>query len=689
MTTSSNATWHFAPTGGGVLYGFNNAGTEHFKQDPIGKLVRETIQNSLDAHNDGLPSVIVDIYECDIAAEHIGVTSLKPHLQQALARTMTTGQKNGQNDYQEALSMIGEETIPCLAIIDRNTTGLQGRKWDSLIYEEGIPEKDGPGSPGGSFGIGKNAPYNIATLHTVIYCTRYTNGRQGRVEKMTGRTQLVSHPSPHDGKMLQHVGFYASEDNQPIIGPSIPLPFRLDEAGTGLWIAGFKPERHQWYNGAIRAAIDSFFFAIHNRNLTVNIKPRGEDKAITICHDTIDALLEQRKGSPRTMHYYRAIRKDPTGTTGPTGFIGSLDVHITNEKGAPRRIAYVNRRGMLITDTKERRRSNPFYPGSGQGGWPDYAAVVTATDDNTDQQMRQMENPAHDLITVERLPESEQEAAREHLEDARAQIQDIIEQAIREQDEADISNLTELAEIFPDLDPSLPGNRELNTRTITPRPQVHRVTTIHDNSDQEDEDYDIEDEDTEWSSTNQENRRGSSAENKGRGNGEKNRQSSSTKTKPKPHAINEMVILRTGTDELSVALSPNSKAGSKINFSIEPSGEIQWQEQRLPISTINQISPSNARVEHANDILTVSVPKGHKGPITFTLKASQDIVYSGYSFSERQEQKDTTTAERVDEIRKLMTEGLNQTEIGTEMGISRQRVSQLVKKHQLQGAKLK
>ena len=125
----------------------------------------------------------------------------------------------------------------------------------------------------------------------------------------------------------------------------------------------------------------------------MNVSPRRVAQTVTISHDSIDILLEQHKGSPRTAHYYRAIRKEPGGSTEPTGFIGSLDVHINNEKGAPRRVAYVNRRGMLITDTRERRRSNPFYPGSGQGGWPDYAAVVTARDDATDQQMRRMEKP--------------------------------------------------------------------------------------------------------------------------------------------------------------------------------------------------------------------------------------------------------------------------------------------------------
>ena len=689
MAASSNAAWCFAPTNGGVLYGYNNAGTEHFKQDPIGKLVRETVQNSLDAHQDGLPPVIVDIYECDIAAEYIGATSLKPHLEQALARTKTTGQIDGQKDYRNALSLIRKQTIPCLAIVDQNTTGLHDRKWDSLIYEDGTPEKDGPGSPGGSFGIGKNAPYNVAALHAVIYCTRYTNGRQGRVERMTGRAQLVSHPSSHDSVMLQHIGFYAAA-GEPITGPDIPDPFRLDEAGTGLWIVGFNPARTHWNHAAVRATIDNFFYAIHNRNLIVNIKTQRMAKTVTISHETIDSLLEQSKASPRTAYYYRAIVQDPIGSTEPIGFIGALDVHINSEKGAPNRVAYVNRRGMLITDTKERRRSNPFYPRSGHGAWPDYAAVVTAREDATDQQMRRMENPAHDLITAERLPEGEQEAARQHLTGASAQIQAIIEQAIRKQDEADISNLTELAEMFPDLDPTKPGNRELNTRIITPKPQPHRVTTVDDDSDQAEESAEElgDDNGDGGGSINGDGTGGGKGRRRGgRDGGESGARKTSENVKP--HTISGMVIMRTGTGELSVALSPtNTQAGRKVSFSIEPSGEVQWREQRLPISAINRVEPSNAEVEHVNDIVTVTIPKGHNGPIILTLDAGQSTAYTGYGFSERQAPTNTIpTEDRVAQIRDLMAEGLNQTEIGGRLGISRQRVSQLVVKHRLKGGK--
>lgn len=156
MTTAFSARWHFAPTGGGIIHGYNNAGAEHFKQDPIGKLVRETIQNSLDAHEDGLGAVVVDIQECAIDRESIGADSLQLHLRQALKRTGETGQSEGQEDYCKALAIIDQPIIPCLSIVDRNTTGLQGRKWDSLIYEEGAPEKGKVGGGGGSRRLVRN-----------------------------------------------------------------------------------------------------------------------------------------------------------------------------------------------------------------------------------------------------------------------------------------------------------------------------------------------------------------------------------------------------------------------------------------------------------------------------------------------------------------------------------------------------
>ena len=45
--------WHFPPSNGGVDFGFEDASSAHFSDDPISKLAREVIQNSLDAKESG------------------------------------------------------------------------------------------------------------------------------------------------------------------------------------------------------------------------------------------------------------------------------------------------------------------------------------------------------------------------------------------------------------------------------------------------------------------------------------------------------------------------------------------------------------------------------------------------------------------------------------------------------------
>ena len=633
MNAAHKASWHFAPTGGGIIHGYNNAGTEHFKQDPIGKLVRETIQNSLDAHEDGLGAVGVDIQRCDIARENIGAESLKLHLQRALERLRETGQVEGQEDYRKALKIIGQPTISCLAIIDRNTTGLQGRKWDSLIYEEGTPEKDNVGVAGGSFGIGKNAPYNVAALHTVIYCTRYTNGKNGRVERMTGRTQMVSHLEPEGQDMLQHIGFYAAAGGQPLIGPDIPTPFRLSEPGTGLWIAGFMPGRTDWQLAAIRAAVSNCFHAIHHRKLEVRIG------AETISYDTIDSIIESNLSNRtrQARNYYRAICGEPSGTTDPAGSIGALDVYIDNDASAPKRVAYVNRRGMLITDTRERRRSNPFYPGVGQGMWPNYAAVVIAKDDDTDRLVRRMENPSHDSISIDRLSDEERRAIRPHLANASEQIREIIANAIREHEEAGTTNLQELAELFPDLDPTMPGNQDLEARTITPTLPRHHVVAIDDPEDGEEPILDDNGIDVDGVGSNDgrpDNGNGRKRSGKARpdpGSGKGNRNAGGQTA-----TINKARIVRANPTELTLAFTMQQKDKDACAFTIRPAGDEYRREKRIPINSVRVVSPQGASAELDGSLVRI---KGNveDQPITLALDIGADAPYLADTISEHRE----------------------------------------------------
>ncbi len=64
----SSLKWFFPPTHGGVAQGFNDSGKEYFTADVLEHVVREIIQNSLDAkdhRHDGKP-VIIDMSEMEL-----------------------------------------------------------------------------------------------------------------------------------------------------------------------------------------------------------------------------------------------------------------------------------------------------------------------------------------------------------------------------------------------------------------------------------------------------------------------------------------------------------------------------------------------------------------------------------------------------------------------------------------------
>lgn len=122
----------------------------------------------------------------------------------------------------------------------------------------------------------------------------------------------------------------------------------------------------------------------------------------------------------------------------------------------PRRIAYVNRMGMLISDSLD-QKVNPVSPRR-SALWPDFAAVVVPDTDKGDAWSRRMETPSHDAVSPERLrdPKDTREARR-IFQDARRAIRDAIDAAIGMDERYEESNIQELRDLLPDE----PGDIEL------------------------------------------------------------------------------------------------------------------------------------------------------------------------------------------------------------------------------------
>ena len=398
----------------------------------------------------------------------IGAATLQRHLQSCLDRAKEDNRDDMAEVYANALSVIKKRDIPCLVVRDTGTMGLNDARWKALVLQEGGISKGG-GAPSGSYGIGKNAVLNVSDLQTVFYSTRIVEGRRGRSDRLQGKATLTGHMDPRgSGEDLQHVGFYAARDGNPVTGnKNIPEFFRLDDVGTGVYIMGFNPQSSDWVDQVATSVIENFFYAIHHQDLTVRVQARERDEVL-IDHQTIGYLFDRLRPINRNaVHYYRAIRdldEKDIDLTSRFLKLGKLRVYLVFAQGAPRRVAHINRNGMLITDSREQKNS-PLSP-RGRSLWPDFVGVIVPETDSGDMWLRKMENPSHDSLSSGQLrKEEDRREADKRFRQVRRELGEIIERRAEIDRYGEASNIDELAGVLPDMGEGV-GDRALTTRVI-------------------------------------------------------------------------------------------------------------------------------------------------------------------------------------------------------------------------------
>lgn len=281
MQPEPPARWHFPSTGFGQEI-VQDSATTNFRDSPLDKFVREILQNSTDArdHN-AVGPVEVTFREVVYPAELFGAAELLRHAEAAREAAKQEADGKLEQQYAAVCQTLDSDTIRCLEISDRNTTGLSGGKWEALLIKAGAVKKDHRGS-GGGYGIGKNAVFNLSAAKTAFYYTCYQNGagrRRHRMEKWMGKSMLSTHEL--DGDRRQHIGFYRPNLNShaAVQGDAIPAQFRMKTApgqpntppnGTTVTVLGFAPQTDAWMPEIAKSAAANFFFAIHNETLMVN-----------------------------------------------------------------------------------------------------------------------------------------------------------------------------------------------------------------------------------------------------------------------------------------------------------------------------------------------------------------------------------------------------------------------------------
>ena len=203
---SSQVGWRFPPTNGGRIDGYNDPGIAHFGGAPLSSLARETIQNSLDAQLASEEAVHVSFELAWLAPHDIGGNELKRAV--AACKDETEEDKVVGPALAIAARLLGRSELTCLRVSDRNTIGLRGEHWRALVKMQGVSHKPDVVGAGGSYGIGKYAPFAVSALRTVFYWTSYReNGKL--FEKCQGKSVLMSHQGT-EGE-TQGTGFYGNK----------------------------------------------------------------------------------------------------------------------------------------------------------------------------------------------------------------------------------------------------------------------------------------------------------------------------------------------------------------------------------------------------------------------------------------------------------------------------------------------
>jgi hypothetical protein len=364
---------------------------ETFKGTPIKSLAREICQNSLDAKlNNGEP-IRIEFKTFEIVADDIpDFSSLSDAF--ARAKEFWDIQKSHKTRefFENALKISSQEKIKCLRISDYNTTGLLGSgeeynsPWCNLTKSQGASDKSG--LSGGSFGIGKFAPFACSAFRTIIYSTLDSEG----VEANQGVSHLTSFKNKK-GDTTQGTGFYGGEKNTPIkhqfsLEPGFER--KRNDCGTDIFIIGFYSDE-DWEEKMIASILDGFLYAIHTENLIVKI----EDKMI--CKDTLSGLTVTYKPylEEHADEYYQTLIEDEKLSPvyeDDIDKLGKVTLRLMIKPEYHRKVAMVRKTGMKIMDKGNINGLIPF------------AGVLFIDGVELNEFLRNLENPQHTKWEIER-----------------------------------------------------------------------------------------------------------------------------------------------------------------------------------------------------------------------------------------------------------------------------------------------
>ena len=186
--------WRFQPSQ--FWHGWDETGLSIFSGHPTRSLVREVIQNSLDAKADDADLVTVKFELFPMPREGVpGSDGLTKALEQCVKASAGESEEV-QAAVKETYEYSQRQSFPILTCSDFGTTGMSGPyERGKAFYTYMNTKGSSPGNSGraGSHGHGKDAPLVNSKLRTIFASSNFRN-ESGEIEHMAqGKCVLMSH----------------------------------------------------------------------------------------------------------------------------------------------------------------------------------------------------------------------------------------------------------------------------------------------------------------------------------------------------------------------------------------------------------------------------------------------------------------------------------------------------------------
>ncbi len=299
-----NIGWHFALNNGGEETGPNDTASSNFKDKSISVLVREIIQNSIDARkNNNEPVRVV------FSLENIRIDDIPAVYDLSYALDKTGEYYSDIEKWKEfcesAQKVLSKGECAILRVGDYNTFGLRGKddynKGSLYKLTRAIGVNSSTGAGGGSYGIGKSAPFESSNIRTVLYSTFNDDGEY----IFTGSSRLACYKDDK-GKIRRGTGYLGkvSEEGAATVREfdRIPSMFRRTEQGTDVVILCYEDkssdleETGDWKRSLVKATHTNIWLAIYEMDLVVEFRKEGE-APLVINADTLKTVIDDFHGT--------------------------------------------------------------------------------------------------------------------------------------------------------------------------------------------------------------------------------------------------------------------------------------------------------------------------------------------------------------------------------------------------------